>query len=106
MANGPGKSHRKHPRVQAREDAVSVPGLREVLQREDRDGHGWIAASDSFHRLSPKHLQRYVNEFAGRYNLRERDTIDIMARIAALMIGKRLMYRDLVADNGRSPVAG
>ena len=64
------------------------------------------AHKGTFHRLSPKHLQRYVNEFAGRHNLRERDTIDIMARIAALMIGKRLMYRDLIADNGRSAVAG
>jgi hypothetical protein len=46
-----------------------------------------------------------VNEFAGRHNLRERDTIDIMARIAGLMIGKRLMYRDLIADTGESAEA-
>ena len=64
------------------------------------------AHKGTFHRLSAKHIQRYVNEFAGRHNLRERDTMDIMARIAGLMIGKRLMYRDLVAETGRSPVAG
>ena len=63
------------------------------------------AHKGTFHRLSPKHLQRYVNEFAGRHNLRERDTIDIMARIAGLMIGKRLMYRDLIAETGESGMA-
>lgn len=31
-----------------------------------------------FHRLSPKHLQRYVDEFAGRHNIRDTDTIDQM----------------------------
>ena len=63
------------------------------------------AHKGTFHRLSAKHLQRYVNEFAARHNLRNRDTIDIMARIAGLMIGKRLMYRDLIADNGLEPKA-
>ena len=30
----------------------------------------------SYHHMSPKHLQRYVNEFAGRYNIRNFDTIE------------------------------
>ncbi|MDE2754838.1 MAG: IS1595 family transposase [Gemmatimonadota bacterium] len=64
------------------------------------------AHKGTFHRLSPKHLQRYVNEFAGRHNIRDRDTIDQMHSIVAGMVGKRLMYRDLTADNGRSAVAG
>ena len=29
----------------------------------------------TFHKLSPKHLDRYVQEFAGKHNLREHDTI-------------------------------
>lgn len=33
------------------------------------------------------------------------DTIRQMEHIVARMVGKRLMYRDLVADNGRSAVA-
>ena len=51
-----------------------------------------------YHKISPKHLQRYVNEFAGRHGIRERDTLDQMGKVVAGMVGKRLMYRDLVAD--------
>ncbi len=50
--------------------------------------------------LSPKHLDRYVQEFGARHNLRDEDTIDIMAAVASGMDGKRLRYRDLIADNG------
>ena len=53
-----------------------------------------------FHKMSPKHLDRYVREFAGKHNLREEDTIAIMSHVAAGLIGKRLMYRHLIADNG------
>ena len=35
----------------------------------------------TFHKLSPRHLQRYVNEFAGRHNIREMDTIEQMAAV-------------------------
>ena len=52
----------------------------------------------TYHKISPKHLQRYVNEFSGRHGIRERDTIDQMASVAHGMAGKRLPYRDLVAD--------
>ncbi|MXW07901.1 MAG: IS1595 family transposase [Gammaproteobacteria bacterium] len=58
-----------------------------------------------YHRMSHKHLQRYVNEFAGRHNIRDMDTIDQMAHVVAGMVGRRLAYRDLTADNGRSRVA-
>ena len=53
-----------------------------------------------FHKLSPKHLDRYVHEFAGKHNLREEDTIAIMQHVAAGLIGKRLVYRKLIAENG------
>jgi transposase-like protein len=54
----------------------------------------------TFHKLSPKHLDRYVQEFAGRHNLREQDTIDMMGAVVLGMDGKRLMYEDLIRDNG------
>ena len=55
----------------------------------------------TYHKMSPKHLDRYVTEFAGRHNVRDADTIDQMTGIVAGMSGKRLRYRDLIADNGR-----
>ena len=54
----------------------------------------------TFHKLSPKHLDRYVQEFAGRHNLREQDTIDMMGAVVLGMDGKRLKYEDLTRDNG------
>ena len=58
------------------------------------------AHKGTFHKLSPKHLQRYVNEFAGKHNLREADTRDQMIALAVGLVGKRLRYRDLIAENG------
>ena len=55
------------------------------------------AHKGTFHKISPKHLQRYVNEFAGRHGIREQDTLDQMRAVVAGMIGRRLMYRELVA---------
>ena len=55
-----------------------------------------------FHKMSPKHLQRYVNEFAGKHNVRNEDTLAQMVVVAAGLVGKRLMYRDLTASNGLS----
>ena len=63
------------------------------------------AHKGTFHRLSAKHLQRYVNEFAGRHNIRDLDTIRQMEHVVARMVGKRLMYRDLIAHTGQSAVA-
>ena len=50
-----------------------------------------------YHQMSPKHLDRYVAEFAGRHNVRDDDTIDQMTNLVAAMTGKKLMYKDLVA---------
>ena len=51
----------------------------------------------TYHRMSPKHLERYVTEFAGRPNVREMDTIDQMAFLAKGMIGKKLPYKKLTS---------
>ena len=53
------------------------------------------AHTGTFHKISPKHLDRYVQEFAGRHNLRELDTIDQLTAIRDGMEGKRLRYRTL-----------
>ena len=53
-----------------------------------------------YHKISPKHINRYVRQFAGKHNAREHNTIAQMQNVVAGMIGKRLMYRDLIVDNG------
>ncbi len=63
------------------------------------------AHKGTFHKLSPKHLDRYIQEFAGRHNLREQDTIDQLIAISDGMNGRRLRYRTLIADNGLDSAA-
>lgn len=58
-----------------------------------------------FHKLSPKHLHRYVSEFAGKHNIRDLDTLAQMRDTVARLVGERLLWRDLVADNGLSNAA-
>lgn len=50
----------------------------------------------SYRKYSRKHLNRYVQEFAGRHNVRLMDTIDQMAFVARGMFGKLLPYKDLI----------
>ena len=58
------------------------------------------AHEGTFHKMSPKHLNRYVTEFAGKHNVRDSGTLAQMTALVAGLVGKRLMYRDLIADNG------
>ena len=50
-----------------------------------------------YHHISKKHLNRYVAQFAGKNNLRNLDTEVQMQHIVAGMVGRRLLYRELVA---------
>ena len=68
----------------------------------------WFALKrgfDSFIKVSPKHVVRYAIEFAGRHNDRPVDTIEQMTLLAKGMVGRRLTYADLIADNGKSNFA-
>lgn len=56
----------------------------------------------TYHKISPKHLKRYVKQFAGKHNMREMDTKDQMELVVGMLIGKRLMYNKLTRDNGKS----
>ena len=51
----------------------------------------------TYHKMSVKHLQRYVDKFAGRHNERPHNTIDQMRAIVRGLVGKRLRYADLTA---------
>ena len=54
----------------------------------------------TFNKLSPKHLNRYVQEFAGKHNIRDSGTLDQMRATVAALVGQNLLYRDLIEDNG------
>jgi len=52
-----------------------------------------------YHRLSAKHLQRYVDSFAAKRNIRDADTIHQMAAVVASMFGREITYDKLIAGD-------
>ena len=54
------------------------------------------AHEGAFHELSPKYLQ----EFAGRHDVRDLDTIEQIQSLGGGMEDKRLAYKALIAKNG------
>ena len=66
-------------------------GLESFWSMLKRGYHG------TYHKMSVKHLGRYVNEFSGRHNVRDADTLVQMGWIAQRMVGKRLKYKELTA---------
>ena len=51
----------------------------------------------TYHHMSDKHLHRYLNEFTGRHNHRDLDTIEQMSTLVRGMDQKQLRYKDLIA---------
>ena len=73
-------------------DQAHTNGMEPFWSQLKRAYHG------TFHHFSPKHLQRCVNEFAEKHNIREQDTIDMMENLSGRMFGKRLTYAELIKD--------
>ena len=65
---------------------ATVNGMEGFWSLFKRGYHG------TFHKLSAKHLDRYVQEFTGRNNIRDMDTLDQMAALARRFAGRRLTY--------------
>lgn len=81
----------KHSVSEYVRDQAHTNGIESFWAMLKRGYHG------TFHHISEKHLHRYVREFAHRHNARRLDTEDLMREFYAGMIGKRLMYKDLIA---------
>ena len=81
----------KHSVSEYVRDQAHTNGIESFWASLKRGYHG------TFHHISPKHLHRYVNEFATRHNMRSQDTIVMMSETVSRMDGKRLTYRELVS---------
>ena len=80
--------HSAHEYVRGEAHTNGIESFWAMLKR------GYIG---TYHWMSPKHLHRYVREFAGRHNLRGLDTLDQMTALATGMVGRRLTYEMLVS---------
>ena len=52
----------------------------------------------TYHKMSAKHLQKYIDEFSNRTNVRPLDTIDQINATIVGLVGKRLTYKDLTSN--------
>ena len=89
----------KHSVSQYVRGMAHTNGIESFWSMFERSYHG------TFHKISPKHLQRYVSEAVGKHNIRESGTLAQMRDTVARLIGERLLWRELVAPNGLSNAA-
>ena len=80
----------KHSVSEYVKDQAHTNGIESFWAMLKRGYHG------TYHHMSKKHLNRYVNEFSGRHNDRQSDTVNQMSNLAKGMIGKQLTYKELV----------
>ena len=69
-------------------------GIESVWAMFSRGYHG------VYHRMSIQHLHRYAQEFQGRHNERNEDTIVQMEKLVEGFAGERLTYKELIALKG------
>lgn len=59
----------------------------------------------AYHVMSIQHLDRYVREFTGRHNAKDRTIAAKLAEVVIGLIGKTLMYRDLTGTTAAEKLA-
>ena len=72
-------------------DKIHTNGVEAFWSMLKRGYHG------TYHSMFKKHLERYAKEFAGRHNLRDMDTLEMMEEVVRMMDGKRLTFDELKA---------
>jgi len=86
-------SHKSGEYVRGRCHTNSIESFWSILKRSYKG---------TYHYMSPKHLQRYVNEFTGRHNDRELSTDEKMSLFARRAAGRRLRYKDLIRNRKKT----
>ena len=83
----------KHIAVEYARGAASTNSIESVWAVLKRGVHG------VYHHVSPKHLARYVDEFAFRLNEGnvKRHTFERLDSFVDAIVGKRLTYKQLIA---------
>ena len=81
----------KHSIGQYVMNQIHTNGIESFWALMKRGYHG------TYHKMSPKHLQRYVDEFSGRHNIRRLDTLMQMIVVVQMMEGKSLTLKELVS---------
>ena len=83
-----------------------VDGMAQYQWDSERDCRSLKRADKgkTLHKISPKHLQRYVSEFSGKHNVRDSGTVAQMRDTVARLVGRNLLYREGPSspDNGLS----
>ena len=75
-----------------------VDGLASVNGVESFWAHLKRAYHGTYHKISKRHIERYVLQFTAKHNMRSSGTLDQMGLTAAGMAGRRLTYADLTAE--------
>ena len=89
-------------------DETYIGGKRKNMPRSKRKhlkGRGGVGKAvvigmkdSASSQVTARKIDATDTEFAGRHNCRDADTIEITARMARAMRGKRLSYSQLISD--------
>ncbi len=79
--------HKRHEYVRGQVHTNNIESVWALLKR----GHKGV-----YHKMSGKHLHRYVNEYTDRVNTIELSSYQCLDRLIARMVGLHLPYRNLI----------
>ncbi len=83
-----------------------VPGMAHVNGVESFWAMVKQARRDVYHKISKRRLQRYIDDFSSRHDVRCADAVHRLGAVVSGMAGKRLTWADPIADNGPSSGVG
>jgi ISXO2 transposase-like protein len=91
-----------HSKEEFSRNGVTTNGIESVFAVLKRGLHG------VYHHVSPKHIERYVNEFTWRLNEGNvrRHSLERLDSFVDAVAGKRIKCRELIAENGKDGSAG